>query len=149
MGDSPNDPKPKQEHSLEELKRIERSGDVLLLPVIVPPEIAGTKNKGGSGAGRPAAQRERWAKASEYFESAHIHYLEADERIAIEAANLATRHQLAAGDAVVLASAIAYHADVLLTWDGNLLKLNDEDSIHIAIREPQALAGQREFVFSA
>ena len=147
MGDSPDDPNPKQEHSLEELKRIEQSGDVLLLPVIVPPEIAGTKVKGTEGAGRPAAQRERWAKASEYFESSHISYLEADEHIAIQAANLATRHKLAAGDAIILASAIAYRADELLTWDGNLLKLNGEASIHISIRKPQASVGQREFIF--
>lgn len=145
MGDSDNDPNPKAATSLSELAAIEDANLKMLLPVMVPPEIAGTKVSAGQ-PNRPAAAQERWAKAAEFFaNSSSLVYLEADEQIAMNAASLASEHQLAAGDAIILASALAYKADTLLTWDKGLLKLSDVLADRLEIRKPQAWNMQDNF----
>lgn len=96
----------------------------VLLPALVIAEIAGAGQIRGDEGG--TAERERrialahqWIKDSEYLVA------DITERVAGQAARLATDHNLKGADACVVAVALAWKCPKLYTWDGGMLKIAD------------------------
>lgn len=145
MGDSENDPHPKFEASVDELARGEDESSQLVLPAMVMAELHGTSALGGGDI--PPEQRLRnFNRVREYIHNTTFIPAELDWRTAEIAGNLAFDHMLKPGDAVIAATALVIGADVLITWDKELLRLEAEPTYPVTVRKPEISATQQALI---
>lgn len=95
----------------------------VVLPAIVLAEVPGAGEVNGDHGGKQArAGRvetvQAWVRDSRFLVA------ELTERLARQAAVLASEHRMKAADATVLATALAWQCTTLYTRDKNLLKVN-------------------------
>lgn len=100
----------------------------LTMSPLVIAEVLGSGNIRGSQV-LPDDRARRVANVYEYFRNNELLYVELDQFLALEAANLAVAHQLKGPDAVHLASALRAGCTILYTWDNDLLKLDGNDAL--------------------
>lgn len=103
----------------------------LALSAYVIPELAGNGKIRGDHL-PSLVRKQRVALTREWITNAGFLIVEIDGRVATQAADLAITRQLRGGDAVILASALQAKADVLYTWDTDLLKLNGAYDLEIS-----------------
>jgi predicted nucleic acid-binding protein len=113
------------EWSLSVVEAAERGDYRLTISALVIAELAGTPAIRGSHI-EPRLRHQRVTAVRNFFSSAGYLVVDLDQRTAMRASELATKHQLFGPDAIVLASALAANSFVLYTWDHDLLKLNGE-----------------------
>lgn len=118
------------EWSLSVVEAAERGDYRLTISALVIAELAGTPTIRGSHI-PPRVRHRRVNAVRDFFSSAGYLVVDLDQRTAMHASELATRHQLFGPDAIVLASALAANSFVLYTWDEGLLKLNGEFNMPI------------------
>ncbi|WP_186762764.1 type II toxin-antitoxin system VapC family toxin [Lentzea tibetensis] len=104
--------------------RVDGTSHRVLLPALVLAEVAGSGQIRGDDGG--AAERTRritlahqWIKDSEYLVA------DITERIATQAARLASDYNLKGADACIVAVAVAWMCPKLYTWDKGILKIGD------------------------
>lgn len=113
------------EWSVSVLEAAERGDYRLTISALVIAELAGTPTIRGSHI-NPRLRHQRVTAVRNFFKTAGYLVVDLDQRTAMHASELATKHQLFGPDAIVLASALAAKSFVLYTWDQDLLKLNGE-----------------------
>lgn len=136
MGDSENDPNPKFEASVDELARGEDGRYRIIIPAMVMAELHGTAALGG-GSITPEERYRNYNVVRGYVHSSSFTPAELDWRTAEIAGNLAFDHMLGPGDAIIAATGLVIGADVLLTWDKKLLRLQDEPTYPVTVRKPE------------
>lgn len=108
----------------------------ILLPSLVIAEIAGAGQIRGDEGGS-AERRRRITLAHQWIKDSGYLVADITERIAVQAARLATDHNLKGADACVVAVAAAAKCSTLYTWDNGILKLGDALP-GLTIKEPPA-----------
>jgi predicted nucleic acid-binding protein len=100
----------------------------LTISPLVVAEVLGSGNIRGSQV-QPDVRARRVADVFDYFHDNDLLYVELDQFLALEAANLSVAHQLKGPDAVHLASALRAECTILYTWDNDLLKLDGHEAL--------------------
>jgi predicted nucleic acid-binding protein len=106
----------------------------VLLPSLVIAEIAGAGKIRGDDGGAEA-RRARIELAHKWIKDSNYLIADITERVATQAARLASDHNLKGADACILAVALAWECPILYTWDNGLLKLGDSLA-SLTVREP-------------
>lgn len=114
--------------SLWVLSAGQRGTHKLTMSPLVIAEVLGSGNIRGAHV-MPDERVRRVADVYGYFHDNDLLYVELDQFLALEAANLAVAHQLKGPDAVHLASALRAECTTLYTWDNDLLKLDGNDAL--------------------
>lgn len=113
-----------QESARSTLEQHEQTYRVVL-PAIVLPEIAGC-GAVSSDVGGNDARKARVEKVQQWIQDSRYLVADLTERVARQAAQLASGYKLKGADASVLATAIAWNCAALYTRDKSLLKLDGQ-----------------------
>ncbi|MEV0285690.1 MULTISPECIES: type II toxin-antitoxin system VapC family toxin [unclassified Kribbella] len=100
----------------------------LTLSPLVIAEVLGNGNIRGSHV-PPDDRAGKVASVRAYFHDNDFLFVELDQFLGLEAAQLAVAHQLRGPDAIHLASALRAGCTTLYTWDNDLLKLDGHEAL--------------------
>lgn len=105
----------KHKRAKGEIQELVKEGYQIGVPVIVPAEVTSSKHADAVKDGWPTAG-ERHKKFMDFLQdSSELLIMEADSGVAAKAAEVGAEAPLKAADALILASALAYNAEVLVS----------------------------------